>query len=818
MIRDLKLTARSLFRRPAFTLVVVTTLALGLGAQTTLLSVADAVLLRPLPYPDADRLASLYETVERQGVEERRTFSYPDFVAVRSGAPALEAMAAVSNNSFVVGGGESAAARVRGAWVSPAFFEVFGSTPQVGRVFAAERAQDLERAAPPEVVLSHGLWQSYFGGDPGALGAQLELDGDLFTVIGVMPEGFGDDSRTDVWLPILHFGPETFNNRHSRSYGVVAKLRDDASFESAQQQVDAVFAALEVEFPESNIGYGGQVLSLRHDTVGDLRQPVLMLGAAVAMLLLLAVFNVANMLLVESLRRRRPAAIRLALGASPWHLFRQKLLEIALLALAGAGLGLLLAAWGLPVLDRLSPIRLPEWAALGVNLRVVLLTLGGVVGVGASLAAVTAWLDAGPSLQAARHGDRTVPGGGHPMRRALLGAQIALAFIVAAGALVLTASWREWSAIHPGFDAQQLVFFNATLPPAEDLELLSRADELLASLKGVPGVDGATLASDVPLTGGYSAMVVAAEGAVPQPDDAYGGGHRSYSHVVSSDYFATLGIPIVRGRGFRVGEPLEGPGFTVISRRLAERLWPHEDALGKRLRFGPPTTEVEADTLWVEVVGLVDEVRHRTLRPDPERMAEDPDLYVPLDQFPTRNISGAVRVSGSLDERLLALRDAVEPHAASTPFFAWRTIDDHLETQLRTSRFSSLMMAVFAGLALILAAVGVYGLFSHRVGERTREIGVRMALGADRRHVLAWLASDVAATVAAGLALGWIGAGALAVLFEHQLGEALYRVSAGDPRFLAAVAALVAAAAAAASLLPARQATRVDPQVVLRQE
>ncbi|MEM8997520.1 MAG: FtsX-like permease family protein, partial [Acidobacteriota bacterium] len=488
------------------------------------------------------------------------------------------------------------------------------------------------------------------------------------------------------------------------------------------------------------------------------------------------------------------------------------------LATAGAGLGLLLAAWGLPALDRLSPVRLPTWAALEVNLRVILLTLAGVGGVGAGLAALTAWLDAGPTLDVARHGARTVGGGGHPLRRILLGAQIALAFIVAVGALTLTASWLEWSRIDPGFEARDLVFVNATLPPAEDAELLARGDALLDALRSVPGVEAAALGSDVPLAGGYSAFVVAAEGAEPRPGDAYGGGHRTYRHLVSGDYFSALGIPIVRGRGFRDREPADGPGVAVISRRLAERLWPGDDALGKRLRFGPPSADEDPDALWVEVVGLVGEVRHRTLRPNPERLAEDPDLYLSLDQFPARGLAAAVRVSGQVDERLTALRGAVEPLAGAVPFYRWRTLDDHIEAELRTSRFSTSLMALFAGLALVLAAVGIYGLFSHRVGERLREIGVRMALGADRRSVLAWLLRDVAAILGLGLAAGWIGALACASLLEGLLGNLLYGVNPADPRFAVAVVVLVGSAAVAACLLPARQATRVDPQVVLRQE
>ena len=838
-LRDLKLSARSLLGRPAFALIVVLTLGLGLGATAILLSVADAVLLRPLPYPEPDRLVSLYETVDRDGVEQRRTFSYPDFLAVRDKADAFESMAVIENNSVVLR--PSAASedgqvqstglvqRLRGAWVSPAYFDVLGVAPRLGRAFAPEPAS-LEESVDMEVVLSHRLWQNHFASRADVLGETAHFDGESYRVIGVMPESFAQGDDYDVYFSALHFAAQAAQQYQSRSFGVIARLAPGQSIEQAQTQVETIFAGLEEAWPESNIGYSGGVVSLHRDTIGDLRRPVMLLGGAVALLLLLSGFNVANMMLVEALRRRRGAAIRLALGASHWHLFRQTLIETLLLAVSGAGLGLLVAAWGLPLLDQFSPVRLPAWAALDVNARVASMTFGAVVALGSALAAIVAWQGAGrrASLEVTRQGSRTVGDlGGDPLRRLLLGAQIALAFVVAVGAVLLSSSFYEWSRIDPGFSERELVFFRASLPSGEPEQTLALHQELLEKARSVTGVRSVALASDLPLEGGYSATVVAAEGARPQPDDAYGGGHRTYHHFVSEDYFSTLGLPILRGRSFDGSEPLDGDGVAVVSQELANRLWPVGDALGRRLRFGPPSAEIDEDTLWVTVIGIAGEVRHRNLRADPQRISEDPDLYLSLRQFPRRQVAAAVSLAsategqatkGQASERLIAVRQAMEPLQAKVPFFAWRTLDDNLARELRTSRFSTLMMSVFAGLALLLAAIGVYGVFSHRVQERRREIGVRMALGAYRDRIVGWLLRDAAVTIGIGVAAGAAVALALTQMLKGVLGDLLYGVAPNDLRLFAAVAVLVVASALLACLLPARQATRVDPQIVLREE
>ncbi|MCG8455859.1 MAG: ABC transporter permease [Holophagales bacterium] len=816
MLHALPSALRTLLRRPTFSLVVVLTLALALGPGATILSVADAVLLRPLPYPEPEELVRLYETVRRDGLEERRTFSFPDYEAVRRGADAFVGISAADYESFVLRT-EDRVERLRGTWVTPLHFEVLGISPTLGRGFGSAASYPPETgAAPAEVLLSHRLWQSRFGGRPGVLGASLRLDGDLFTVIGVLPDGFGADRALDVWLPLLSRDPEVLGNRHDRSFEVTARLAPGTTLERAQEQLDALFAGLEADWPDSNRGYGARAVSLRRELVGDLRQPVLLLSGAVALLLVIACANVANMLLAESLRRRRPSAIRLALGARPWHLYRQTLLETLLLGTAGAGLGLLLAAWGLPLLDRVSPVELPSWALVQVNLRVVLSTVVGVGLVGGLIAVGASWLDLGPTLAATRAGARSVGGeaGGHPLRRLLLAGQVALAFMVATGAVLLTSSWLELNRIDPGFDAREMVFFRASVEGEAEARLAAYG-EILERVRSAPGVASAALASDAPLEGGYSALVVAAEGAEPRPDDSYGGGHRAYRHLVDRHYFSTLELPLRRGRGFGPQDHADSPAVAVVSERLARRLWPGEgDPIGRRFTFGAPEAEPEPDTLWVTVVGVAGEVRHRTLRPDPERIAEDPDLYLSLEQFPRPSVAALVRVEGDAEARLLDLRRVTEPLAASMPVFGWATLDDHLGDQLRANRFSLALMGLFATLSLLLAAVGLYGVFSQRVGERRREIGVRMALGASRGGILALVARDASAVVVAGIAAGWLGT----LAAGGAASELLYGVDSGDVRLLTLAALLVAAVGVLACLAPARAASRVDPQVVLREE
>lgn len=825
MLHDLRFALRSLRRRPGFTASVVATLALGLGANAALFSLVDAVMLRSLPYPDAERLVSLFETVSRDDATERRTLSYPDFEAVRDDVAALEAVAASAGTSFVVDGGERAERR-RGERVTRQYFAVLGITPLRGGGFTGDGGG--------QVVIGHAFWRSSFGGAENIVGRSLRIDGEAHTVVGVMPPHFGGvrDDR-ELWTA-LEALPEATRERDNRFLDVVARRTPGADLELVNEQLATVFARLEVEFPDTHTGYSAAATTLHDELVGDLRGPVRLLLCAVGLLLLIACVNVANLLLVHRIQQRRQAAVRLALGAGPSDLVRWNVIEVLVLALASGVLGLLCATWGLSALVRLAPADLPAFAAITINRQVVAFSLVLATVVAAVLGFATALqVRRGTAPTLLRQGAATIDGPRHGVHRLLLGSEVALALVVVIGALSMLRGWHAFTHIDPGFEARSAIV-QLTLPgdtasrDGEDEATRQAAlqRQLLDAMASTPGSTKAALASDSPLAGGYSATVVSREGGEPRPGEPYGGAHRTYVHAVSAGYFDALGIPRLQGDGFG-GTTADSPAVAIVSRALADRLWPASNPVGLRFKLGPPqaapsalesaagSTAGEPD--WIRVIGVVDEVRHRSLVPAPERIAEDPDLYLPLAQWPRRSLSGIVRVAQGDGATLLpTLRERLEAVRADMPVYGLRTLADDLSMQTARYRFGTVLMSTFASLSLLLAALGIYAVMAYRVSEQAREIGLRMALGATRANVMRLSVRDGLHATAIGLVVGAVLTFAVRSLVAGEdllpLGLAL------DPSVIGMALLALGLVALAACALPAHRASRVDPLGALRQD
>lgn len=828
---DLRLAFRALRQRPGFAIVIVVTLALGIGANSAIFTVVDATLLRPLPFPEPQQLVQVSETLTRE-TTELRTFSYPDFADVREQSRSFSHLAAYTSTELTLTGDETPE-RSAGERVSSDYFATLGIEAVIGRTLTSA-AGDLtagDPAATPsddtraddtvttrEVVIGHGLWQRRFGGEVAVLGATLRLDGEEHTIVGVLPRGFaGLSDQAELWIPISNLSPARLERRQSRFLDAVGRLRPEVSLEQAREELTTLAGRLEEAYPDTNRGYGATAISLQEQMLGDLRRPLLLLAAAVGFVLLIACTNVVNLLLSRAAARRRESAVRAALGAGRVRLLSHFLLEVMVLSLLGGTAGLLLAAWGLDLVGVLIPIELPSFVDLQIDRRVLTFNLALSLAVGGLLGLLPAWRSLRPSgFESLRSGDARGATSGTPQRRfraLLVVAEVALALLLLIGAGLMMESFQRLQRIDGGFATAELLFFRFDLADdsLEDAEVTAIGRELRQRLDGIAGVEAIALASDTPLEGVFRATVVSHEHMQPDPTAPWNGAVRVYGHRVSDGFFSTLGIPLLIGR--ELGREDEGaqPTTAIVSAALARRLWPGADPLGQRLRFGPPGEEHEEQG-WLTVVGVAADVRYRNLVADPIASPDDPDLYLPLNDY--GNLSVAVHTGlppARLFDEIRGTATAFDPRLA---VYSLETIADRLASQTARSRFSSLLMALFAAVALTLAGIGVYGVMSYSVGHRTREIGIRMALGAQRGKVLASVVGDGMLLVLLGAGLGIAGALAL----TRYLSSLLHDVSATDPGVFLAMTAALAMIALAACYLPARRASRVEPVIALRHE
>jgi predicted permease len=790
--RDARFAVRMFAKNPAFTAAAVASLALGIGASAAIFSVVDGVLLRPLPYPEPDRIVALREISARGTM---MPVCEPNFEDARARVRGLEALAAYSDFVVAVGGG-SEPARARVCAVTGDFFRVVATQPSVGRAFTPE---ETSRGGPTAAVVSYGFWQRLLGAREDLSGTVLRFPEGTAAVVGVMPKGFAFPADAEVWVAAESAWPPNLS-RTAHNWSVVGRLQPGVTLEAARADASAVAAQLRRENGDAMEAVDFALVPLQEYLTGSVRTGLLVLLGAVGLLMLIACANVANMLLARATARRREFALRAALGASRWRLARQSLTECVLLALAAAGVGVAVAYAMLGALLGLSRQYLPRAAAVGVDARSLVYTCALALAVGAVLGLVPAL---GGEARRPGLGDRgaTADAASSRVGSLLVVSQVALTLLLAVGAGLLARSFFTLLAVDPGFRPESAVAMTVTPPERPDGGRAAEAARfeapLVERLGRIPGVTAAGCATSLPMTGEGANGTFHVEGSAETGDAEY--------RRVTGGYFAAMGIPLLRGRTFGPGDTADAPHVALVSRALAEKYWPNEDPVGKRILFG----NMDGDERPLEVVGVVGDVRDRGLDRDVRGTVYASALQRPR-SWSLTFVARAEADPAALAPAMRAALAEVDPNVPAT----FRTVDEVFASSLESRRFSLLLFAVFAGVALALAVTGIYGVTSYSVAQRTQEIGVRMALGAGRADVLGLVVGRGARLALVGVAIGLAGA----VGLGRFLASLLYGVSATDPLTLAGVAALVVAAALLACLPPARRATKVDPIVALKYE
>ena len=813
LLIDVRYALRTLCKSPGFTIVAVVALAIGIGANTAIFSLVDAVRARALPYKDPSGLVELWGNVVRTTIE-RRGNSYADFLDWRAQSKSFDDMAAFDNQTLTFSGVEDPE-RILVEFVSAPYFSLLGVSAVRGRTFSAE--EDLVATPADVVVLSDGFWRRRFGADPGVVGGRVTLNTRTYTIVGVMPPGFkGLTDTAELWLPFAVYAPpQVMANRGNRGFGAVARLKAGVTMARAQSELDGISRQLERAYPETNEKRGVEIRPLDVELFGALRPALLTLMAAVAFVLLIACANVANLLIARSETRRREIAVRTALGAGRGRLLRQLITESCVLTALGAAAGLLLARGAVAVLIAQSPVTFPSFVTPELDIRVAAFTVavslacGILVGLAPGFQARS--IDLNVALKESARGSDGCRS--QRLRNALVVAELSMAVVLLVGAGLMIRSVRNLMALDPGFDPKSVLTLRVSIPRAAPpaatgaaqpaAEPVVRGRVLLERVRGVPGVADAALGTDLPLDGNASAGTYAAEGMAPTTAQNV---PRAYTHRISPGFFSTLRIPIVAGRTFTEEELTPTSTAVVVSERVVKRFWPGQDPIGKRIKFGQLTSSANA---WLSIVGVVGEVKYRGL---PDNPTSDPDIYLP---FIDRNsqFAFAVRASVPPSSLVAPLRATIRSTDPSIPIYQVATLDERMEEQTSQSRFTMWLMGVFATVALSLSVIGIYGVMSYLVTQRTREIGIRLALGASGSDILRLVVGNGARLIAGGVVIGVAASFAL-----HRLvSSLLFGVTAADPASGIAVGVL-AGVALVACYLPALRAARVDPLNALRYE
>jgi putative ABC transport system permease protein len=800
LLDDLRSALRRLRRAPGFTFAAVVCLALGIGANTAIFSVINAVLLRPLPYPQAGRVMMVWEARHADQVERNVVAPY-NFLPWKAESGVFQQLAAVYDTRVgLTGHGEPLQVPVE--YASADLFAMLGMDPILGRTYTAE--EDLPGAAPV-VVLSHGLWQRRFGGAGDVVGQRLELDGVPHTIIGVLSPGAGVVGRPEmpeVWAPLGLDPAKDYHGVGGRYLVAIGRIKDGVSREQAQASLTAIARRLAEQFPEYNTGWDVNLVPVTEDVTGHLRRPLLLLAGVVGLVLLIACANVANLQLAQATARRREIAVRAALGAGRGRVARQFLAESVVLGLAGGAGGVVLALWLTEALASRAEAGIPRLGAVSVDAATLGFTLLVAVVAGIGFGLIPALHAGRADLQEAlKEGGRSGTPGGNRTRGILVAAQVALSLMLLIGAGLLLKSFARLQQVELGFDAERVLTARLSLPEARYAAPAQQAafyDALVTRVGALPGVSAAATVSWLPLSGLRSATDLWIEGRpVPPPDERIG----AHIQAVTPAYFRAMGIPLREGRTFAASDGAEQPKAVVVSRSFAERYLAGGPALGQRIAMP------WGDTLRGNIVGVVGDVRHAGVDSLPH-----PTLYWAESQWPWNAMTLVVRTNG--DPEALAPSVMAEIHAIDPelPVADVRPMQAYLGDTLARRRFTMTLLAGFAGTALALTAVGLYGVMAYSVAQRTRELGIRLALGASRQRVLGAELRRASAVVAAGVAAGLAGAFA----FTRVLDALLFGVSHTDPAVFALIVALLAAVGLAASWIPARRATQVDPMVALR--
>ncbi|HVU24028.1 MAG TPA: ABC transporter permease [Opitutus sp.] len=799
-MHDLRYALRQLAKSPGFTAVAVLTLALGIGACTAIFSVVNSVLLRPLPFPDSDRLVVVIETklpeVPQFSVAPGNYFDW------REHATSFEQLAAIRDASYsLTGSGEPV--RLEARRVTPNYFSMLRVHPAIGRDFTAAEATAKSNVA----ILNHGFWLRQFGGRRDVIGETVQLDGQAFTIIGVLPEHYSPGSTTEIYTPVDY--AEDNKNHGGHYVSVIGRLKPGVSVEQARGELALIADGLARQYPSTNTGWSIKLTPLLEATVGDVRPVLFSLLGAVGFLLLIACANVANLLLVRATARAKEIALRTALGASRLRIVRQLLTESVLLALVGGGFGVLIAQWGMSVLLAFAPDTLPRAQEIALD--------GRALGFACVLALVTGIaFGLVPAFQASRinlnetlkDGGRGTSEGGRRqrLRSTLVVAEVAIALVLLIGAGLLFRSFARLQHVDPGFHPEGALAIDLTLPQKKygtDPQRAAFVAQATAALAAIPGVQSAGASQIVPFTGNDYNLLYKIPGRPPLPPGTIQG---TLYYAATPDYFKAMGIPLLRGRFFTAADAAGAPRVAIINEALAKLQFPNQDPIGQHINI----TNADA-----EIVGLVGDVKHYQLDGGARVQAYEPFAQVPFN-FMTLVVRVGDSTPGALSNAALpaAIRTAIYGVDKDQPIASIRPLASLVAESVARPRFAMFLFGVFSTVALLLSAIGIYGVMAYSVTQRTNEIGIRMALGAQRRDVLRLVLAQGGRLVGLGVIAGLLGA----LLLTRFISSMLFGVTARDPVTFAVIATLLATIAAVACLLPALRATRVDPVEALRAE
>jgi len=807
LVQDLLFALRQMGKRPGFTAVVVITMALGIGANAAIFSVLDAILLKPLPYNHPEQLIKVWSRFTGIGLpNDQNWVSAPEFREFQQLNRGFSDLAAIDSGSFNLGV-KGSPQRVVGASVSPSLFGLLGAQPLIGRTFLAEEAQP---GREHEVVLSYGLWRRVFAGNPNVIGSTIDIDGVPMSVVGVMPSGFGYPDETEIWGP-LAFSPDDLseNNRGSHGLEVLGRIKPGLSLAQVQSDMDRVGKTMVEEhrsYPYEKYGFGIILHPLLDETVGDVKMSLMVLMAAVGLVLLIACANIANLLLARSAERQQEMETRMALGASGWRLARQLLTESVVLAFAGGFVGLAITPWVVQGLIAVAAKSLPRTVHTGIDFRV--LALATVVSLATGILFGLA-----PALQAARRknfdglkGGRSTEGKRpRRLRSTLVICETALSLLLVAAAGLLLRSFAQVLKVDPGFRSDGVLTLRIALPDAvysKPEQVRGFYNELLDRVQRLPGVHSVGAVSALPLSGqGGSGTTTIDSQSVPLEDTTPEADQR----VVAAGYFKAMGISLIRGRFFEARDSDTAPPVAIVDESLAQTYWPNQDPIGKRLHPGGRRSNAP----WVTIIGVVGHVRNRTLE-----ARSRVEVYWPENQRSFGAMTLAILTSGNPMNLAPTIQREVSAIDPDLPVYRIRTMTEVMGDSLQRRRLALILLTAFAGLALLLASVGIYGVTSYGVAQRQTEIGLRMALGADRGQVMRMMIRGGMGTIAVGLVLGVM----LALLLTRLMSGLLFAIKASDPLALGGAALLLTVAAFLAIFIPARRATKVDPMVSLRYE
>jgi putative ABC transport system permease protein len=810
--QDIRYGLRMLLKRPGFTLVAVLTFALGIGANTAIFSVVNAVLLNPLPFPSPERLVALGQT-EPESRAALSNFSFRNFADLRDRSKAFERLAAYYNSSLTLTG-QGEAARLRVTVATADLFPMLGASPALGRVFLTEEDNPGGGSAGRPAILSWGCWQRYFGGDPAVVGRAVTLSGSTYTIVGVMPANFSFPVQalpTEVWVSTALDAERTGQGaimvaRGYRGWRVVGRLKNGVTVEQAQAEADMVASNLAAQFPDANKDLGIKVMPLLESLVASLRLTLLLIFGTVGVVLLIACVNVANLLLARAVSRQREMNIRVALGASRWRITRHFMTESLMLALAGGALGALLAMWGTDLIVSFSPEGITRIAETRLDARVLAFTAlvsvltGAICGLAPALGVSRERL-----AEALKEGGRNSAGGLRRgrARRLLVIVEVSLALVLLVGAGLFIRTLMRLQNVRLGFDPRNVLTMTVAKSLSDDPEQTGEFfRQLTERLKALPGVVNASVTWQLPLSGASAMTGLAIEG---QPNET-GSLPMAVIHTAGPDYFRTMGIPVVQGREFTEHDNTNSAPVLIINETLAKKFFPGGDAIGKHITPGFSTT---GEYVPREIVGVVGDVKHQGLRGEAV-----PEFYFAQAQMPPPITTVVVRTAG--DPRALAgaVRKEIQSADKNVPVYSVRTAEEYLSLSVAPTRFNMTLLVAFAAVALLLTAVGLYGVISFSVSQSTHEIGVRMALGARGHDVLRLVVWQGLSLTLVGVLVGL----AVSLSLTHMIASLLYGISVTDPLTYVGVSVLLTLVALVACVVPARRAAKVDPMVALRYE